>query len=115
MVTRWGNDAPEFENISSEMLTTFLLTMHATPYYYFGDELAMNNIKFDIIEDYRDIESINNYKRIKNAGGDMENLLKIKKFLPAIIAEHLFNRMHRSMQVLQQAQLGLKLIRIIRR
>ncbi len=79
MVTRWGNDAPAFKNLSSEMLTTFLLTMRATPYYYFGDELAMNNIKFDKIEDYRDIESINNYKRIKKEGGDMKKFIENQK------------------------------------
>src|SRR5262249_9932380 len=66
MVTRWGNDAPEWRELSSKMLTTFLLTMRATPYYYAGDELGMNNIKFDKIEDYRDIESINWYQQVKN-------------------------------------------------
>ena len=45
MVTRWGNDSPAYRELSSKMLTTFLLTMRATPYYYFGDELAMNNIR----------------------------------------------------------------------
>jgi oligo-1,6-glucosidase len=71
MVTRWGNDSPEFRELSSKMLTTFLLTMRATPYYYFGDELGMDNIKFDKIEDYKDIESINMYDQIKNRGGDL--------------------------------------------
>ncbi len=72
MTTRWGNDAPEFRVYSSKMLTTFLLTMRATPYYYMGDELGMTNIKFDKIEDYRDLETINWYKgalqRGDNAG-----------------------------------------------
>ena len=39
--------------------------MRATPYYYNGDEFGMNNIKFDKIEDYRDMETINMYKQIK--------------------------------------------------
>ena len=65
MVTRWGNDAPEFRELSSKMLTTFLMTMRATPYYYNGDELGMDNIKFDKIDDYRDIESINMYQANK--------------------------------------------------
>ena len=38
-------------------LPHLLLTMRATPYYYYGDELGMSNIKFDKIEDYRDIET----------------------------------------------------------
>jgi oligo-1,6-glucosidase len=79
MVTRWGNDAPQFRALSSKMLTTFLLTMRATPYYYMGDELGMTNIKFDKIEDYRDIESINWYKLEKNTGGDVERFLASQK------------------------------------
>jgi oligo-1,6-glucosidase len=79
MVTRWGNDSPEFRELSSKMLTTFLLTMRGTPYYYFGDELGMSNIKFDKIEDYRDIESINMYEQVKEKGGDLEKFLEAQK------------------------------------
>ena len=79
MVTRWGNDAPQFREASSKMLTTFLMTMRATPYYYFGDELGMNNIKFTKIEDYRDIESINMYQQIKNKNGDLKEFLDAQK------------------------------------
>lgn len=79
MVTRWGNDSAEFRELSSKMLTTFLLTMRGTPYYYFGDELGMNNIKFDNIEDYRDIESINMYRQVKERGGDLHAFLEAQK------------------------------------
>jgi len=79
MVTRWGNDSPEFRELSSKMLTTFLMTMRATPYYYFGDELGMSNIKFDKIEDYRDIESINMYKQTEEKKGDVKKFLEDQK------------------------------------
>jgi oligo-1,6-glucosidase len=79
MLTRWGNDAPAFRNTSSKMLTTFLLSMRATPYYYFGDELGMNNIKFDRISEYRDIESINMYQQVKNNGGNLQDFLDAQK------------------------------------
>jgi oligo-1,6-glucosidase len=79
MVTRWGNDAPEFREVSSKMLTTFLLTMRATPYYYFGDELGMSNIKFDKIEDYNDIETKNHYILAKNKGADLKDFLESQK------------------------------------
>ena len=79
MVTRWGNDSAEFRELSSKMLTTFLMTMRATPYYYNGDELGMNNIKFDKIDDYRDIESLNMYKQIKERGGDLQAFLNAQK------------------------------------
>lgn len=79
MVTRWGNDAPKYREASSKMLTTFLLTMGGTPYYYFGDELGMNNVRFDHIEDYRDIETINMYEKTKNEGGDLDYFLQGQK------------------------------------
>ena len=79
MVSRWGNDAPQWRELSSKMLTTFLFTMRATPYYYAGDELGMSNIKFDRIEDYRDIESLNWYQQIKNKGGDLRQFMEAQK------------------------------------
>ncbi|HJR61603.1 MAG TPA: alpha-glucosidase [Vicinamibacterales bacterium] len=79
MATRWGNDAPQWRDLSAKMLTTFLLTMRGTPYYYAGDELCMTNIKFDRIEDYRDIESLNWYQQVKNKGGDLRAFLEAQK------------------------------------
>lgn len=79
MVTRWGNDSPEFRDLSSKMLTTFLLTMKGTPYYYSGDELGMTNIRFDKIEDYRDIETINLYKKVQNEKSDLKKFLESQK------------------------------------
>jgi oligo-1,6-glucosidase len=79
MVTRWGNDSPQWRELSSKMLTTFILTMRATPYYFAGDELGMNNIKFDKIEDYRDIESIGMYQQIKNKRGNLQEFLNDQK------------------------------------
>jgi oligo-1,6-glucosidase len=79
MVTRWANDVPEYRELSSKMLTTFLLTMRATPYYYNGDELGMTNIKFDSIDDYRDIETINMYKHIQLHGGDLQHFFEAQK------------------------------------
>jgi oligo-1,6-glucosidase len=79
MTTRWGNDAPQWRELSSKMLTTFLLTMRATPYYYAGDELGMTNIKFDRIEDYQDIETRNWYQLENNSGGDVQKFLGAAK------------------------------------
>ena len=79
MVSRWGNDAPEYREASSKMLSTFLLSMRGTPYYYYGDELGMSNIKFDKIEDYRDIETLTEYEKVKNAGGDLKQFIADQK------------------------------------
>jgi len=79
MVTRWGNDDPQWRALSSKMLTTFLLTMRATPYYYAGDELGMTNIKFNRISDYRDVESLNMYDHLKKTGGNLQEFLRDQK------------------------------------
>lgn len=79
MTTRWGNDAPEFRAVSAKMLMTFLLTMRATPYFYFGDELGMTNIKFERVEDYQDIMIINLYKLFEKEGKDTRELLESHK------------------------------------
>lgn len=76
MVTRWGSDEEQYREISSKMLITFLLTMRATPIFYYGDELGMTNIRFEKIEDYRDIETINMYKYIESKGGDLAHFLR---------------------------------------
>lgn len=75
MVSRWGNDNDQWRERSSKLLTTFLLSMGGTPFYYMGDELGMSNIKFDNIEDYRDLETINFYNAVKEEGGNLDELL----------------------------------------
>jgi len=79
MVSRWGDDSPEFKSPSAKMLITFLLSMHATPFFYFGDEIGMSNIRFDKISDYRDIETRNMYKQIKRKKGDVKRFLENQK------------------------------------
>ena len=81
MVSRWGNDSPRFREASSKMLSTFLLTMRGTPYFYFGDELGMTNIRFERIEDYRDIMTINLYELISQEGGDLEEFMESQKII----------------------------------
>jgi oligo-1,6-glucosidase len=80
LVSRFGNDSPEFRELSAKMLATFLMTMRGTPYYYNGDELAMTNIRFDKIQDYRDMSAINEYQHQKNIGGDTLKFLERAKF-----------------------------------
>ena len=79
MTSRWGNDAPEFRVLSSKMLTTFLLSMGGTPYYYNGDEIGMINAKFNRIEDYRDIETLAEYEKVKIARGDLNEFIQNQK------------------------------------
>ncbi len=81
MVSKFGNDSPEFRATSSKMLNTFILTMRGTPYCYYGDELGMTNIGFDSISQYQDIVAKNGYEKTINEGGDIEQYMAELKFL----------------------------------
>ena len=80
MVSHWGNDAPAYRDLSSKMLTTFVLSMRGTPYYYYGDELGMTNIRFDSIGEYNDVAVRNRYQHIKEQGGDLKAFLEAMKY-----------------------------------
>ncbi len=54
------------------MLETFLLTIQGTPYIYQGQEIGMTNVKFDSIDDYRDVESLNLYREHMERNGDVK-------------------------------------------
>jgi len=79
MLSHWGNDSTPFRAVSAKMLTTFIMTMRGTPYCYYGDELGMKNIRFDRIDDYRDLSTINKYRHIKSEGGDLKAFLEEQK------------------------------------
>jgi oligo-1,6-glucosidase len=79
MLTRWGNDSAEFRASSAKMLITFLLTMRATPIFYNGDELGMRNIRFDDINDYRDIETKAMYQYIQKKGSGTKRFMQDMK------------------------------------
>lgn len=61
IVSRWGNDK-EYRVESAKMLATLLHGMKGTPYIYQGEEIGMTNVRFEDINDYNDIESLNMYK-----------------------------------------------------
>ncbi|GGI25454.1 alpha-glucosidase [Pedobacter mendelii] len=81
MVSKYGNDSPKLRSYSSKLLTTLIMTMRGTPFYFNGDELGMSNIKFNKIEDYRDIATINAYKSAIAKGEDMQAFINKQKFI----------------------------------
>ncbi|TFZ66900.1 alpha-glucosidase [Hymenobacter sp. UV11] len=70
MVSKFGDDRPQFRAPSAKLLNTFLLTMRGTPYCYSGDELGMTNSKFNGIADYRDVAARNTYQLLQQQGGN---------------------------------------------
>lgn len=61
-ISRWGNDSDEYRVTSGKMIATCLHMMQGTPYIYQGEEIGMTNVKFNDINDYRDIETLNAYR-----------------------------------------------------
>lgn len=80
MLSRFGNDSPDFRNPSAKMLQTFILSMRGTPYCYYGDELGMSNLNFNKIEQYQDIQAKNSYAKALSEGQDMGYFMKKLSF-----------------------------------
>lgn len=64
IVSRLGDDSP----LSAKCIATVLHMMQGTPYIYQGEELGMTNYPFTSIDECRDIESINAFKELIDAG-----------------------------------------------
>ncbi|GAA0317865.1 alpha,alpha-phosphotrehalase [Bacillus carboniphilus] len=78
IVSRYGNDT-EYHKESAKMLATTIHLMQGTPYIYQGEEIGMTNPKFESIDQYRDVESLNMFKIMKEEGKSEEEVLEILK------------------------------------
>lgn len=67
-ISRFGDDSPEYREVCAKMLATCLHMMQGTPYVYQGEEFGMTNMPFSDISEVRDIESINAYHEMSDAG-----------------------------------------------
>ncbi len=79
MVSRWAKDSVQYREYAAKMLNTFVLTMRGTPYYYYGDELGMTNIRFDSIGQYQDVETRNMYAKAQKEGKDLAKFIENQK------------------------------------
>jgi len=80
LVSRFGNESPEFREPSAKMLNTFLLSMRGTPYTYYGDEIGMTNIDMRTIEEYTDVEALGKYKAAVARGDDMKEFMRVLNY-----------------------------------
>ncbi|WP_137791526.1 alpha,alpha-phosphotrehalase [Bacillus sp. E(2018)] len=78
IVSRYGDDG-EYRVQSAKMLATTIHMMQGTPYIYQGEEFGMTNPKFTTIDQYRDVESLNMFNLLKEAGYTEEEVLEILK------------------------------------
>jgi trehalose-6-phosphate hydrolase len=78
IVSRYGDDG-KYRVESAKMLATTIHMMQGTPYIYQGEEFGMTNPKFDSIDQYRDVESLNMFKLLKAEGRSEDEILEILK------------------------------------
>lgn len=78
-VSRWGNDDLKYWRNSATMLQTFNLSMRGTPFFYQGEEIGMTNVRFESIEDYRDINTLNGYHKAAHNCDDLKAFLENEK------------------------------------
>ncbi|AXI08008.1 alpha,alpha-phosphotrehalase [Oceanobacillus zhaokaii] len=75
-ISRFGDDG-KYHRESGKMLATTLHLMKGTPYIYQGEEIGMTNPDFTSINDYRDVESLNAYKSLLEAGKSEKEIIEI--------------------------------------
>ena len=73
IVSRWGDDGA-YRVQSAKLLATMLHGMQGTPYIYQGEELGMTNVRLPI-EEYRDVEIQNFYRKRLGEGYPQEAIM----------------------------------------
>ena len=76
IVSRFGDDE-QYREKSAKMLATTLHMMKGTPYIYQGEEIGMTNPDFTSINQYRDVESLNAFKKLQNEGKTENEIMSI--------------------------------------
>ncbi|WP_428909894.1 glycoside hydrolase family 13 protein [Niallia sp. Krafla_26] len=75
-VSTWGNDG-EFREQSAKCLATLYFFMRGTPFIYQGQEIGMTNVRFQSIDDYKDVAIHNLYKTERAEGKIHEEIMKV--------------------------------------
>ncbi|WP_324173069.1 alpha,alpha-phosphotrehalase [Staphylococcus pseudintermedius] len=78
VVSRFGSDTTEaLRQQSAKTLAIALHLLQGTPYIYQGEEIGMTDPHFQSIQQYRDVESLNAYREMREAGIDEAEILTI--------------------------------------
>ncbi len=78
VVSRFGDDSnEELRQASAKTLAIALHMLQGTPYIYQGEEIGMTNPHFSMINQYRDVESLNAFQELKDKGYSEDYILKI--------------------------------------
>ncbi|MFO7729869.1 MAG: alpha-glucosidase [Spirochaetia bacterium] len=80
MVSRFGDDG-KYRRESAKMLATMIHMMQGTPYIYQGEELGMTNADFEDITEYRDVATLNYYRRATEEEGlSPESAMRVVRY-----------------------------------
>ena len=78
IVSRFGDDSTEaMRQRSAKMLAIVLHMLQGTPYIFQGEEIGMTNPHFDKLNQYRDVESLNAYDSLQEAGKSESEIMRI--------------------------------------
>ncbi|MFA0814413.1 MAG: alpha-glucosidase [Anaerofustis sp.] len=77
LISKIGADETDRE-ILAKMLAMMQFTLTGTPFVYQGDELGMTNTVFDSIDDFRDVESLNLYRKLQGTLSEEAILDKLR-------------------------------------
>ena len=75
VVSSWGNDNEYLEE-SAKAFALMYFMQKGSPFIYQGQEIGMTNVRFDSIEKYNDVKSINIYEEKINEGVSVNEALK---------------------------------------
>lgn len=75
VVSRFGDDHPDYRAASAKALATVLHGMRGTPFVYQGEELGMTNYPFRHPRDHVDLEAVNHFNSVVELGGDQDAAL----------------------------------------
>ena len=75
-LSRFGDEGCYHEK-SAKLLATLIHTLQGTPYVYQGEEIGMTNIRLPHINDYRDIQTLNLYRRLSEQGVPHEEIMEL--------------------------------------
>lgn len=76
-VSRYTNDSDKYRDLSAKLLCLMQTTLSGTIYVYQGEEIGMRNLRPEVPpEEYKDIESINYWKKMTTLYPDDETKLR---------------------------------------
>ena len=90
-VSRYCDDSPAYREYGAKLLALMQTTLSGTLFVYQGEELGMKNVpkEWDIMKEYKDIESINFWKKSKQLyGHDPKRLAEERKVLEMKARDH---------------------------